>query len=136
VLFRLFGPSRSDFLSRSVPEIALRPFAVSVMAKIDPSSTIFVVHGRDIDSRDQLELVLRRLGLAPFVLQVTGGGGDTLIEALERMIGKSAQSAFGIVLVTPDDMGRLKTEKPEEAKPRARQNADNGNGDAARIVNP
>jgi predicted nucleotide-binding protein len=106
------------------------------MATIDPSSTIFVVHGRDIDSRDQLELVLRRLGLAPFVLQVTGGGGDTLIEALERMIGKSAQSAFGIVLVTPDDMGRLKTEKPEEAKPRARQNADNGNGDAARIVNP
>jgi predicted nucleotide-binding protein len=93
-----------------------------VMATIDPSSTIFVVHGRDIDSRDQLELVLRRLGLAPFVLQVTGGGGDTLIEALERMIGKSAQSAFGIVLVTPDDMGRLKTEKPEEAKPRARQN--------------
>ncbi len=86
------------------------------------SSTIFVVHGRDVESRDQLELVLRRLGLEPFVLQVTGGGGDTLIEALERQIGKSAQSAFGIVLVTPDDMGYLKTEKPEDAKPRARQN--------------
>lgn len=83
---------------------------------------IFVVHGRDHDARDQLELVLRRLGLEPFVLQVTGGGGDTLIEALERMIGKSAQSSFGIVLVTPDDMGYLKTEKPEDAKPRARQN--------------
>lgn len=85
-------------------------------------SAIFVVHGRDHDARDQLELVLRRLGLAPFVLQVTGGGGDTLIEALERMIGKSAQSSFGIVLVTPDDIGYLKTEKPEDAKPRARQN--------------
>jgi len=85
-------------------------------------SVIFVVHGRDHDARDQLELVLRRLGLEPFVLQVTGGGGDTLIEALERMIGKSAQSSFGIVLVTPDDMGYLKTEKPEDAKPRARQN--------------
>lgn len=84
--------------------------------------TIFVVHGRDHDARDQLELVLRRLGLSPFVLQVTGGGGDTLIEALERMIGKSAQSSFGIVLVTPDDVGYLKTEKPEDAKPRARQN--------------
>jgi hypothetical protein len=45
---------------------------------------IFVVHGRDTDSRDQLELILRRLGLEPFVLQVTGGGGDTLIEALEQ----------------------------------------------------
>ena len=94
----------------------------AVPATIDPSSTIFVVHGRDTDARDQLELVLRRLELEPFVLQVTGGGGDTLIETLERMIGKSAQSSFGIVLATPDDLGYLKTEKPEDVKPRARQN--------------
>lgn len=84
--------------------------------------SIFVVHGRDHEARDQLELVLRRLGLEPFVLQVTGGGGDTLIEALERQIGKSAQSSFGIVLATPDDLGYLKSETPEDAKPRARQN--------------
>ena len=94
----------------------------AIMATAAADSTIFVVHGRDHDSRDQLELVLRRLGLAPFVLQVTGGGGDTLIESLERMIGKTALSAFGIVLVTPDDLGYLKSEKPEDAKPRARQN--------------
>lgn len=93
-----------------------------VPAVIEGGSTIFVVHGRDHNSRDQLELVLRRLGLAPFVLQVTGGGGDTLIEALERMIGKTAQSALGIVLMTPDDMGYLSSERPEDAKPRARQN--------------
>jgi predicted nucleotide-binding protein len=93
-----------------------------IAAPMNPDSTIFVVHGRDHDSRDQLELILRRLGLAPYVLQVTGGGGDTLIESLERMIGKTAQSAFGIVLATPDDMGYLRTEKPEDAKARARQN--------------
>jgi predicted nucleotide-binding protein len=62
----------------------------SAPATVPTDSVIFVVHGRDHVSRDQLELVLRRLGLEPFVLQVTGGGGDTLIEALERMIGKSA----------------------------------------------
>lgn len=94
----------------------------SAAVPISKESTIFVVHGRDHVARDQLELVLRRLGLEPFVLQVTGGGGDTLIEALERMIGKTAQSAFGIVLVTPDDMGHLKTESVDEAQPRARQN--------------
>ena len=55
-------------------------------------------------------------------MQVTGGGGDTLIEALERQIGKTAQSSFGIVLATPDDLGYLKTETSEDAKPRARQN--------------
>lgn len=86
------------------------------------NKTIFIVHGRDADAKDQLELVLHRLGLDPFILQNTGGGGDTLIEALERMIGKAPSSAFGIVLLTPDDMGYLKNEKPEDAKPRARQN--------------
>jgi predicted nucleotide-binding protein len=90
-------------------------------AEIDPKSTIFVVHGRDNESRDQLELILRRLGLEPFVLQITGGGGDTLIQALERMIGKTAQSSLGIVLATPDDVGYLKDHQTE-AQPRARQN--------------
>ena len=114
------GPAPQKDLLYGKIEAALADGIAKVAAPKD--STIFVVHGRDHESRDQLELILRRLGLAPFVLQVTGGGGDTLIEALERMIGKSAQSAFGIVLVTPDDLGYLKTEKPEDAKPRARQN--------------
>jgi hypothetical protein len=43
---------------------------------INADSKIFVVHGRDHTARDQLELILHRLGLAPYVLQVTGGGGD------------------------------------------------------------
>jgi predicted nucleotide-binding protein len=113
------GPSpQKEELARIIDK-ALSSGAAMVM---DPKSSIFVVHGRDSEARDQLELVLHRLGLEPYVLQITGGGGDTLIEALERMIGKTAQSAFGIVLVTPDDLGYLKTEKPEDAKPRARQN--------------
>lgn len=107
---------------------SLRKKVESVFADGSPpeapanNGKIFVVHGRDHVARDQLELVLRRLNLEPFVLQVTGGGGDTLIEALERMIGKTAESSFGIVLATPDDLGYLSTEKPEDAKPRARQN--------------
>lgn len=90
-------------------------------AEVPGDATIFVVHGHDPNVRDQLELIIHRLGLAPFVLQVTGGG-ETLIEALEKQIGKGARSAFGIVLVTPDDLGRLKTEKTEDEKPRAWQN--------------
>jgi predicted nucleotide-binding protein len=114
------GPSpQKDALTDRVI-VALRD-GISAAAP-DTDSHIFIVHGRDHDSRDQLELALRRLGLEPYILQVTGGGGETLIGALETNIGKSARSAFGIVLVTPDDMGYLKTEKPEDAKPRARQN--------------
>lgn len=101
---------------------ALLSSGEAVTPIVQTTGTIFVVHGRDHDARDQLELILRRLGLEPFVLQVTGGGGDTLIEALERQIGKTAEASFGIVLATPDDMGYLGEDGPTDAKARARQN--------------
>jgi predicted nucleotide-binding protein len=90
--------------------------------KADENRTIFVVHGHDSDAREQLELVLHRLGLKPFVLQNTDGGGLTIIEQLEHMIGKTAASSFGIVLLTPDDVGYSKSDGEAQAKPRARQN--------------
>jgi hypothetical protein len=97
------GPAKAA-LTTKVETVLAGAAPATTTAELS-GSQIFVVHGRDTESRDQLELILRRLGLEPFVLQVTGGGGDTLIESLERMIGKTAQSAFGIVLATPDDMG-------------------------------
>ena len=83
---------------------------------------IFIVHGHDATARDQLELVLRRLDLVPFILMNTSGGGKTIIEALEGQIGKDHSSDFGIVLMTPDDMGYAKAQGPERVEPRARQN--------------
>jgi predicted nucleotide-binding protein len=91
-------------------------------AAVAGGGTVFVVHGHDPGAREQLELVLHKLGLQPFVLQNTDGGGLTIIESLERMIGKNATSSFGIVLLTPDDMGYAKQDGEAEAKPRARQN--------------
>jgi predicted nucleotide-binding protein len=84
---------------------------------------VFIVHGHDDVAREQLELILHRLGLDPFVLANTGGGGLTLIEALENEIGPDADSCrFGIVLMTPDDIGYAKKEGDGKAAPRARQN--------------
>jgi predicted nucleotide-binding protein len=83
---------------------------------------IFVVHGQDAASREQLELILHRLGLEPFVLANTGGGGLTIIEALEQEIGKQGGPRFGIVLMTPDDVGYFRQDGPDKAQPRARQN--------------
>jgi predicted nucleotide-binding protein len=87
-----------------------------------PKRQIFIVHGHDTDARDQLELALRRLGLEPFVLMNTSGGGKTIIEALEGKIGRDYSSDFGIVLMTPDDVGYAKRDGPERAEPRAREN--------------
>lgn len=91
---------------------------------IKPKATdlkkIFIVHGHDRDARDQLELILMRLGLQPFILQNSDGGGKTIVEALEKHIYED--SAFGIILMTPDDFGFAKNEGETEKKPRARQN--------------
>ncbi|WP_172913975.1 TIR domain-containing protein [Capnocytophaga canis] len=89
---------------------------------IKTGSKIFVVHGHDTTSREQLELILHKLGLEPLVLANTSGKGLTIIEALEQEIGKNGNSKFGIVLLTPDDMGYSVNEGKESEQPRARQN--------------
>lgn len=81
------------------------------------TNKIFIVHGRDEYLRTQVENVLRALGLEPIILQEQANNGKTIIEKIE----KCTDVGFGIVLYTPCDEGRLKSEGVE-LKPRARQN--------------
>lgn len=83
---------------------------------------IFIVHGHDLEARDQLELALRRLGLEPYVLMNSSGEGKTVVEALEGKIGRKHSCQFGIVLMTPDDIGYAKKDGCRKAEPRARPN--------------
>lgn len=96
--------------------------ADAVIPPKEGETTVFVVHGHDHECRDQLRLALHDLGLEPYVLQNNDGGGMTIIENLEKMIGKNAKSSFGIVLLTPDDQGYSNQNGAEASKPRARQN--------------
>jgi predicted nucleotide-binding protein len=86
----------------------------------EAKTKIFVVHGHDTQALEQLELILRRLGLDPYILQNNDGGSNTIIEALEQQIYEEA--AFGIVLMTPDDFGYPKAKGDDANQPRARQN--------------
>ena len=88
----------------------------------DAEKRIFLVHGHDIASKEQMELILLKLGLEPFVLANTSGNGLTIIEALEAQIGENGMANFGIVLLTPDDLGFSKADGDEKIRPRARQN--------------
>lgn len=88
--------------------------------EIDVATQIFIVHGHDVASREQLELVLHKLGLKPFVQQNNAANSKTIIEALEKSIYED--SVCGIVLLTPDDMGHAIRDGSESSKPRARQN--------------
>lgn len=78
---------------------------------------VFIVHGRDHNLLTQVENVLMKLGLDPIVLQEQANNGKTIIEKIEEC----TDVGFGIVLYTPCDEGRLKSEGGE-LKPRARQN--------------
>ena len=78
---------------------------------------IFVVYGHDEIARTQLEALLRRWDLEPIILDQQASGGQTIIEKLEEY-GSNVE--YAIVLATPDDDGKAKSETAY--KSRVRQN--------------
>ena len=92
---------------------------VQGVASQDKDPKIFIVHGHDTEALDGLDLFLRRLGLETYILKNQAGSSETLIEALEQKIYRD--SAFGIILMTPDDWGYARDNKKGK-QPRARQN--------------
>tara|TARA_R100000789_G_scaffold28131_1_gene31472 strand:- start:55 stop:807 length:753 start_codon:yes stop_codon:yes gene_type:complete len=102
------------------PAPAAIPVAVAEPQAAPDKTKIFIVHGHDTQALEQLELILRRLNLDPFILQNNAGGGNTIIEALEQRIYDEA--AYGIILMTPDDFGYAKAQGADSTQPRARQN--------------
>jgi predicted nucleotide-binding protein len=97
-----------------------QPVSVTPTSKgvISPSNNkVFIVYGHDIECREQLELLLRRMKLEPVILQNLPIAGDTIIEKLEANI----DVRYACVLLTPDDEGHP-AGQPREKKPRARQN--------------
>lgn len=81
------------------------------------NNKVFIVYGHDIECREQLELLLRRMKLEPVILQNLPIAGDTIIEKLEANI----DVRYACVLLTPDDEGHP-AGQPKEKKLRARQN--------------
>lgn len=81
------------------------------------TNEIFIVHGRDNLPKVTLARWLESNKLHPIILHEQTSGGATLIEKLENY---SSRAKFAIVILTPDDMGRLKEATSEQ--PRARQN--------------
>jgi len=83
--------------------------------------TVFIVYGHDLDARNDLELLIRRMGLDPVILGSLPGAGDTLIEKLEQYLTERGKVAYACVLLTPDDEGH-RIGHPDEKMSRARQN--------------
>lgn len=78
---------------------------------------IFLVHGRDEAAKHEVARYLEKLGHDPLILNEQPNGGRTLVEKLEYY---SSQVAFAVIILSPDDEGRLHGDAGLEA--RARQN--------------
>lgn len=84
---------------------------------------VFVVHGHDVELKNDTELFLRSINLEPIVLHRQLDEGLTVIEKFE----KHADVTYAIILLTPDDIGfpvsEIKKSEDERAiEYRSRQN--------------
>jgi hypothetical protein len=78
---------------------------------------VFLVHGRDETSKQQIARFLEKLGLNPIILHEQPSAGKTIIEKFEEYAGRAR---FAVVLLTPDDVGG--PSDGSKTQPRARQN--------------
>lgn len=83
------------------------------------TNRVFLVHGRDEGIQQTVARVIDQLGLKAVILEEQPSQGRTVIE---KFVEEAAEVGFAVVLLTPDDEGRLKGEDIE-LSPRARQNA-------------
>lgn len=79
------------------------------------SNKVFIVHGHDDGAREAVARFLERIGLEAIILHEQANQGRTVIEKVEA----HGDVGFAVVLLTPDDEGRV---KGGDLEPRARQN--------------
>jgi hypothetical protein len=109
----------------STPKEAFNWSSVTVPAQetrkapaIESPNQIFLVHGRDVAAVNEVKVQVHGMtGIMPQILADQPGQGDTIIEKFER---HADASHYAIVLLTPDDEGRLAG--IGQPQPRARQN--------------
>lgn len=100
----------------------LAKFFGSVLPSVSSAAedgSVFVVYGHDESAKDALEAMLRRWGLNPIILDQEAASGLTLIEKLDK---KVADASYAVVLMTGDDLARVKGDADAPLLPRARQN--------------
>jgi hypothetical protein len=98
------------------PVIANGPGNEAAARAERPRRAAFVVHGHDDAAREATARVLAQLDVDPIILHEQANRGQTIIEKFER----HSNVPFAVVLLTPDDLGRAKTET--DLRERARQN--------------
>lgn len=111
-LKKLLG--KADLLKSSIEE---QPEMATTTEVIEnKTNNIFIVHGHDEHTKTDLARTIEKLGLNPIILSEQPNRGQTIIEKFEL----HSDVGFAVVLLTADDLGKVKTETKD--KYRARQN--------------
>jgi predicted nucleotide-binding protein len=99
-------------------ELDLAPPATphSPATRPKPSRKVFVVHGRDDATKNEVALFLSSIGLEPIILHTRPHGGRNILTKFQE---ESQGAGFAVILMTPDDEGALVGETLQK---RARQN--------------
>lgn len=113
---RFLQSLQADIEKLTMPLTATDPTTETPTAALERDK-IFVVHGRNLGIRHAVCDFLRGLEKEPLVLAELPSGGRTLIEKFEHY---ATYATYAIILLTPDDIGGLKTSS--DAQNRARQN--------------
>lgn len=82
----------------------------NAVAPLSLSNRVFVVHGHDEKAKNELEIILREMGLDPIVLHRQPDGGKTIIEKFEHC----ADVGFAFVLMTPDEVAYVSSDEAIE----------------------
>ena len=85
--------------------------------KTSHSRKVFIVHGNDEEKKEAVATLLAKMELEPVILHEQPGHALTLIDKFEHY----ADVVFAVIILTGDDYGYAKG-KPEESKPRPKQN--------------
>lgn len=96
--------------------LAMEPEEDEPMTQTYNNKKVFVVHGHDHALLDEVELMLRRVGLEPVIVKNEANSGRTIIQKITDL----SDVGFGIILYTCCDEGRKKGDS--ELRDRARQN--------------
>lgn len=78
---------------------------------------VFIIHGRDNATKQEVATLFRTLTLDPVILHEQPDRGRTIIEKFEA----HSKVTYAVALLTPDDEGRL-IDDADDLRPRARQN--------------
>ena len=112
--------SAINLIETIIEELKLFPEEVDIENIKDKSidcSKVFIVHGHDDGAKNEVARFIEKLGFEAKILHEQVDSGATIIEKLE----KHTDVGFAIVLYTACDVGGVRS-KPEDLKPRARQN--------------